>query len=109
MQSYHQQIDFVCLTGVTPVHMLLEMGLDKMRKDYINYLIGNLTLGMPAENNIPILNIMSFFCVFAILINAKWFLISFTYVCLPVLGEELTTLNHLVRLILRLTQFKIKQ
>lgn len=40
MQSYHQQIDHVSLTGITPVHMLLEMGLDKMRKDYINYLIG---------------------------------------------------------------------
>uniref|UniRef100_A0A3Q0R4E5 Protein zwilch n=1 Tax=Amphilophus citrinellus TaxID=61819 RepID=A0A3Q0R4E5_AMPCI len=26
--------------SVTPVNMLLEMGLDKMRKDYINYLIG---------------------------------------------------------------------
>ncbi|XP_041651756.1 protein zwilch homolog [Cheilinus undulatus] len=40
LQSYHQQIDHVSLTGVVPVHMLLEMGLDKMRKDYINYLIG---------------------------------------------------------------------
>uniref|UniRef100_A0A672YVY7 Protein zwilch n=1 Tax=Sphaeramia orbicularis TaxID=375764 RepID=A0A672YVY7_9TELE len=40
LQSYHQQIDPVSLTGLTPVHMLLEMGLDKMRKDYINYLIG---------------------------------------------------------------------
>ncbi|XP_076589126.1 protein zwilch homolog [Chaetodon auriga] len=40
LQSYHQQIDQVTLTGVTPVHILLEMGLDKMRKDYINYLIG---------------------------------------------------------------------
>lgn len=40
LQSYHQKIDHVSLTGLTPVHMLLEMGLDKMRKDYINYLIG---------------------------------------------------------------------
>ncbi|XP_012706744.2 protein zwilch homolog [Fundulus heteroclitus] len=40
LQSYHQQIDHVSLTGITPVIMLLEMGLDKMRKDYINYLIG---------------------------------------------------------------------
>ncbi|XP_073328427.1 protein zwilch homolog isoform X2 [Pagrus major] len=39
LQSYHEQIGHVSLTGVTPVHMLLEMGLDKMRKDYINYLI----------------------------------------------------------------------
>uniref|UniRef100_A0A3P9P1A8 Protein zwilch n=1 Tax=Poecilia reticulata TaxID=8081 RepID=A0A3P9P1A8_POERE len=40
LQSYHQQIDHVSLTGITPVIMLLEVGLDKMRKDYINYLIG---------------------------------------------------------------------
>ncbi|XP_036964070.1 protein zwilch homolog isoform X3 [Acanthopagrus latus] len=40
LQSYHKQIDHVSLTGLTPVNMLLEMGLDKMRKDYINYLIG---------------------------------------------------------------------
>uniref|UniRef100_A0A3B4GAA4 Protein zwilch n=1 Tax=Pundamilia nyererei TaxID=303518 RepID=A0A3B4GAA4_9CICH len=40
LQSYHQQIEHVSLTGFTPVNMLLEMGLDKMRKDYINYLIG---------------------------------------------------------------------
>uniref|UniRef100_A0A3B4GBJ3 Protein zwilch n=1 Tax=Pundamilia nyererei TaxID=303518 RepID=A0A3B4GBJ3_9CICH len=39
LQSYHQQIEHVSLTGFTPVNMLLEMGLDKMRKDYINYLI----------------------------------------------------------------------
>ncbi|XP_061677581.1 protein zwilch homolog [Syngnathoides biaculeatus] len=40
LQSYHQKIEHVSLTGVTPVQMLLEMGLDKMRKDYFNYLIG---------------------------------------------------------------------
>uniref|UniRef100_A0A8C6L8S3 Protein zwilch n=1 Tax=Nothobranchius furzeri TaxID=105023 RepID=A0A8C6L8S3_NOTFU len=40
LQSYHQQIDHVSLSGATPITMLLEMGLDKMRKDYINYLIG---------------------------------------------------------------------
>ncbi|XP_075994677.1 protein zwilch homolog [Genypterus blacodes] len=40
LKSYHQQIDAVSLTGLTPVNMLLEMGVDKMRKDYINYLIG---------------------------------------------------------------------
>uniref|UniRef100_A0A8C6WKD7 Protein zwilch n=1 Tax=Neogobius melanostomus TaxID=47308 RepID=A0A8C6WKD7_9GOBI len=39
LQSYHQKIDNVHLSGMTPVQMLLEMGLDKMRKDYINYLI----------------------------------------------------------------------
>ncbi|CAN9499354.1 unnamed protein product [Ophioblennius macclurei] len=40
LQSYHQQIDTVSLTGIAPVNMLLEMGLDKMRKDYINCLVG---------------------------------------------------------------------
>ncbi|XP_061531928.1 protein zwilch homolog isoform X1 [Phycodurus eques] len=39
LQSYHQKIERVSLTGLTPVQMLLEMGLDKMRKDYFNYLI----------------------------------------------------------------------
>ncbi|CAL8356337.1 unnamed protein product [Lota lota] len=41
LQSYHQPVDHVSLTGLTPITMLLEVGLDKMRKDYINYLIGN--------------------------------------------------------------------
>ncbi|XP_066540881.1 protein zwilch homolog [Hoplias malabaricus] len=40
VQSYQQQVDTVALTGLTPAIMLLEMGLDKMRKDYINYLVG---------------------------------------------------------------------
>ncbi|KAF7699064.1 protein zwilch homolog [Silurus meridionalis] len=41
VQSYQQQVDTVPLTGFTPAVMLLELGLDKMRKDYINYLVGN--------------------------------------------------------------------
>ncbi|CAL8235620.1 unnamed protein product [Boreogadus saida] len=41
LQSYQQPMDHVSLTGLTPITMLLEVGLDKMRKDYINYLIGN--------------------------------------------------------------------
>ena len=40
LQSYQQPMDHVSLTGLTPITMLLEVGLDKMRKDYINYLIG---------------------------------------------------------------------
>ncbi|KAI4880830.1 hypothetical protein NFI96_010984 [Prochilodus magdalenae] len=40
VQSYQQQVDIVPLTGLTPAIMLLELGLDKMRKDYINYLVG---------------------------------------------------------------------
>ncbi|XP_036441159.1 protein zwilch homolog [Colossoma macropomum] len=40
VQSYQQQVDAVPLTGLTPAIMLLELGLDKMRKDYINYLVG---------------------------------------------------------------------
>ncbi|XP_051918229.1 protein zwilch homolog isoform X2 [Hippocampus zosterae] len=40
LQSYHQKIEHVSLTGLTPIQMLLEMGLDKMRKDYFNYLVG---------------------------------------------------------------------
>ncbi|KAJ0069821.1 hypothetical protein NL108_015046, partial [Boleophthalmus pectinirostris] len=43
VQSYQQQVEPVLLSGLTPVQMLLEMGLDKMRRDYINYLIGTNT------------------------------------------------------------------
>lgn len=40
LQSYQQQIDSVPLTGLAPANMLLELGLDKIRKDFINYLVG---------------------------------------------------------------------
>ncbi|XP_062318382.1 protein zwilch homolog [Osmerus eperlanus] len=40
LQSYHGQMDPVSLTGLTSVHMLLEMGLGKMRKDYTYHLMG---------------------------------------------------------------------
>ncbi|XP_065139321.1 protein zwilch homolog isoform X2 [Paramisgurnus dabryanus] len=40
LKSYQQQIDTVPLTGLTPANMLLELGLDKIRKDFINYLVG---------------------------------------------------------------------
>ncbi|XP_076848458.1 protein zwilch homolog [Brachyhypopomus gauderio] len=40
VESYQHQVEPVALTGHTPAIMLLELGLDKMRKDYINYLVG---------------------------------------------------------------------
>ncbi|XP_061138508.1 protein zwilch homolog [Syngnathus typhle] len=40
LQSYNQKMEHVSLTGLTPVQMLLEMGLNKMGKDYFNYLVG---------------------------------------------------------------------
>ncbi|KAI7802555.1 protein zwilch homolog [Triplophysa rosa] len=40
LKSYQQQMDAVPLTGLTPANMLLELGLDKIRKDFINYLVG---------------------------------------------------------------------
>uniref|UniRef100_A0A672U7Z2 Protein zwilch n=1 Tax=Strigops habroptila TaxID=2489341 RepID=A0A672U7Z2_STRHB len=39
-QSYHGKIEAVALTGITPIQMLLEIGLDKMKKDYVSYFIG---------------------------------------------------------------------
>ncbi|XP_077566806.1 protein zwilch homolog [Stigmatopora nigra] len=39
-QSYDQKIERVSLEGLVPVQMFLEMGLDKMRKDYFNHLLG---------------------------------------------------------------------
>ncbi|KAG8440785.1 hypothetical protein GDO86_006499 [Hymenochirus boettgeri] len=39
-QSYHGSMQSVSLTGLAPIRMLLEIGLDKMKKDYINCFIG---------------------------------------------------------------------
>ncbi|XP_023076549.1 protein zwilch homolog isoform X1 [Piliocolobus tephrosceles] len=39
-QSYHGTMDTVSLSGTTPVLMLLEIGLDKLKKDYISFFIG---------------------------------------------------------------------
>ncbi|KAM4647147.1 uncharacterized protein AAGF69_012598 isoform 4-T16 [Amazona ochrocephala] len=39
-QSYHGKMEAVSLTGITPVQMLLENGLDKMKKDYVSFFIG---------------------------------------------------------------------
>ncbi|XP_063304817.1 protein zwilch homolog [Pelobates fuscus] len=39
-QSYHGSMQSISLSGLTPIRMLLEIGLDKMKKDYINCFIG---------------------------------------------------------------------
>ncbi|KAM8804504.1 protein zwilch homolog [Eudromia elegans] len=39
-QSYHGKIDDISLSGITPIQMLLEIGLDKMKKDYVSFFIG---------------------------------------------------------------------
>uniref|UniRef100_A0A8B9QG47 Protein zwilch n=1 Tax=Apteryx owenii TaxID=8824 RepID=A0A8B9QG47_APTOW len=39
-QSYHGKIDGISLSGITPIQMLLEIGLDKMKKDYVSFFIG---------------------------------------------------------------------
>lgn len=39
-QSYHGSAESVDLSGDTPVQMLLEMGVDKMRRDYVSYFVG---------------------------------------------------------------------
>ncbi|XP_056427638.1 protein zwilch homolog isoform X2 [Hyla sarda] len=39
-QSYHGNMQSISLSGLTPIRMLLEIGLDKMKKDYINCFIG---------------------------------------------------------------------
>ncbi|NXJ06520.1 ZWILC protein, partial [Odontophorus gujanensis] len=38
-QSYHGKVEAVSLSGVTPIQMLLEIGLDKMKKDYVSFFI----------------------------------------------------------------------
>ncbi|XP_026923387.2 protein zwilch homolog isoform X1 [Acinonyx jubatus] len=39
-QSYHGTMDTISLSGIVPVKMLLEIGLDKLKKDYISFFIG---------------------------------------------------------------------
>ncbi|XP_074737130.1 protein zwilch homolog isoform X1 [Strix uralensis] len=39
-QSYHGKIEVISLGGITPIQMLLEIGLDKMKKDYVSFFIG---------------------------------------------------------------------
>ncbi|XP_063269115.1 protein zwilch homolog [Prinia subflava] len=39
-QSYHGQMEAVSLRDITPIQMLLEIGLEKMRKDYVSFFIG---------------------------------------------------------------------
>ncbi|NXR57630.1 ZWILC protein, partial [Rhadina sibilatrix] len=39
-QSYHGKIEDVSLSGITPIQMLLEIGLEKMKKDYVSFFIG---------------------------------------------------------------------
>uniref|UniRef100_A0A8C8A8Q6 Protein zwilch n=1 Tax=Otus sunia TaxID=257818 RepID=A0A8C8A8Q6_9STRI len=39
-QSYHGKIEVISLSGITPIQMLLEIGLDKMKKDYVSFFIG---------------------------------------------------------------------
>ncbi|CAN8187345.1 unnamed protein product [Coccothraustes coccothraustes] len=39
-QSYHGKMENVSLSDITPIQMLLEVGLEKMKKDYISFFIG---------------------------------------------------------------------
>ncbi|VTJ77477.1 Hypothetical predicted protein [Marmota monax] len=39
-QSYHGTMDTVSLSGTIPLQMLLEIGLDKLKKDYISFFVG---------------------------------------------------------------------
>ncbi|NWH86380.1 ZWILC protein, partial [Aegithalos caudatus] len=39
-QSYHGKMEEVSLSDITPIQMLLEIGLEKMKKDYVSFFIG---------------------------------------------------------------------
>ncbi|XP_066052208.1 protein zwilch homolog isoform X1 [Chamaea fasciata] len=39
-QSYHGKLEDVSLSDITPIQMLLEIGLEKMKKDYVSFFIG---------------------------------------------------------------------
>ncbi|KAL7980259.1 hypothetical protein Chor_001527 [Crotalus horridus] len=44
-QSYHGKMETVSLDGDSPMQMLLEIGLDKMKRDYISYFVGKSVFG----------------------------------------------------------------
>ncbi|NXS79085.1 ZWILC protein, partial [Erpornis zantholeuca] len=39
-QSYHGKMEDVPLSDITPIQMLLEIGLEKLKKDYVSFFIG---------------------------------------------------------------------
>ncbi|XP_060031628.1 protein zwilch homolog isoform X2 [Erinaceus europaeus] len=39
-QSYHGAVGAISLSGTLPVQMLLEIGLDKLKKDYVSFFLG---------------------------------------------------------------------
>ncbi|XP_066184294.1 protein zwilch homolog [Sylvia atricapilla] len=39
-QSYHGEMEDVSLSGITPIQMLLEIGLEKLKKDYVWFFVG---------------------------------------------------------------------
>ncbi|NWH41027.1 ZWILC protein, partial [Chloropsis hardwickii] len=39
-QSYHGKMEDVSLSGIAPIQMLLEIGLEKIKKDYVSFFIG---------------------------------------------------------------------
>ncbi|KAF4805252.1 Protein zwilch like protein [Turdus rufiventris] len=39
-QSYHGKMEDVSFSDITPIQMLLEIGLEKMKKDYVSFFIG---------------------------------------------------------------------
>ncbi|NXF01026.1 ZWILC protein, partial [Smithornis capensis] len=39
-QSYHGELEGISLKGTAPIQMLFEIGLDKMKKDYVNFFLG---------------------------------------------------------------------
>ncbi|XP_042330895.1 protein zwilch homolog isoform X2 [Sceloporus undulatus] len=39
-QSYHGNVETVSLSGDTPIRMLLEIGVDKLKRDYVSYFVG---------------------------------------------------------------------
>ncbi|KAH0620102.1 hypothetical protein JD844_014704 [Phrynosoma platyrhinos] len=39
-QSYHGNVETISLSGDTPVRMLLEIGVDKLKRDYVSYFVG---------------------------------------------------------------------
>ncbi|XP_011795755.1 PREDICTED: protein zwilch homolog isoform X1 [Colobus angolensis palliatus] len=98
-QSYHGAMDTVSLSGTTPVLMLLEIGLDKLKKDYISFFIGQ---------ELASLNHLEYFIAPSVDIQEQVYRVQKLHHILEILVSCMPFINSQHELLFSLTQICIK-
>ncbi|KAM6201942.1 protein zwilch homolog [Rhynchocyon petersi] len=98
-QSYHGSMDTVSLTGTIPVLMLLEIGLDKLKKDYISFFIGQ---------ELASLNHLEYFISSSVDIQEQVYRVQKLYHILEILVSCMLFIKPQHELLFSLTQSCIK-